>query len=45
MDAFCEFYDMQDDINYYLTEPSEDEGKYNFVKINSDEIFKVYDNL
>lgn len=45
MDAFCEYYDMQEDINYYLTEPSEEEGKYDFVKINSDEIFRVYDNL
>ena len=43
--AFSEFYDMENDVNYYLTEPSEDEGKYNFVKINSDEIFRVYDNL
>lgn len=45
MTAFCEYYDMQDDINYYLTEPSEAEDKYDFVKINSDEIFKVYNNL
>lgn len=43
--AFSEYYDMLDDVNYYLSEPSEDEGKYDFVKINSDEIFRVYDNL
>lgn len=43
--AFSEFYDMQEDVNYYLTEPSESEGKYDFVKIKSDEIVRVYDNL
>lgn len=45
IDAFTEFYDMQDDINYYLTEESEKEGKYNFTKIESDELYKIYDNL
>lgn len=43
--AFCEYYDMEDDVNYYLTEPSEVEEKYDFVKIKSDERFRVYDNL
>lgn len=43
--AFSEFYDMQEDVNYYLTESSGAEGKYDFVKIKSDEIFRVYDNL
>ena len=45
IDAFTEFYDMQCDINYYLTEESEVEGKYNFVKIESDELYKIYENL
>ena len=45
IDAFCEFYDMQDDINYYLTQESEIDGKYDFIKINSDELYKIYDNL
>ena len=45
IDAFTEFYDMQDDINYYLTEESEKEGKYDFTKIESDELYKIYDNL
>ena len=43
--AFSEYYDMQDDVNYYLTEPSEAEGKYDFVKITSDELYRLYDNL
>ena len=45
IDAFCEFYDMEDDINYYLTQESEIEGKYDFIKVNSDELYKIYDNL
>lgn len=45
IDAFTEFYDMQDDVNYYLTEKSEVVGKYNFNKIESDELYKIYDNL
>lgn len=43
--AFSEFYDMSDEVNYYLTEPSEAEGKYDFVKITSDELYRLYDNL
>ena len=45
IDAFTEYYDMQDDVNYYLTEESENEGKYNFTRINSDELYRIYDNL
>ena len=45
IDAFCEFYDMQEDINYYLTEKTQKEFKFNFIKINSDELYKIYDNL
>lgn len=45
IDAFTEFYDMQADVNYYLTEESEVEGKYDFVKIESDELYRIYDNL
>ena len=45
IDAFTEFYDMQDEINYYLAEESQNEGKYDFNKIGSDELYKIYDNL
>ena len=45
IDAFTEYYDMQEDINYYLTEESEVKGKYNFTKIGSGELYKIYDNL
>lgn len=43
IDAFAEFYDMGDEINYYLTEECGD--KYNFFKINSNELYKLYNNL
>ena len=43
IDAFTEFYDMGDEINYYLTEEYGD--KYNFTKINSNELYKIYNNL
>ena len=45
IDAFSEYYDMEDDVNYYLTEESDIEGKYDFTKISSDELYKIYDNL
>ena len=45
MDAFIEFYDMQNEVNYYLSEESEKYDKYNFNKVNSDELYKIYDNL
>ena len=45
VDAFTEFYDMTEDISYYLTEPSQVEGKFNFTKIRSDELYKLYENL
>ena len=45
IDAFSEFYDMEEDIYYYLTQESEIEGKYDFIKVNSNELYKIYDNL
>ena len=45
IDAFTEVYDMEDEINYYLTKESDVNGKYDFIKINSDELYKIYDNL
>lgn len=45
IDAFCEFYDLEEEVNFYLTEESEVEGKYDFTKIRSNELFKLYNNL
>ena len=44
IDAFTEYYDITDDINYYLTEFDGVE-KYNFKKIESYELYKIYNNL
>ena len=43
IDAFAGFYDMENDVNYYLTEEYRD--KYNFTKIDSNELYKLYNNL
>lgn len=45
IDAFADYYDMEDDVNYYLTEETEVKGKFDFNKINSDELYKIYSNL
>ena len=45
MDAFIEFYDMESEANYYLIEESGIYDKYNFTKINSNDLYKIYDNL
>lgn len=45
IDAFCEFYDMEDDVNYYLTQKIGKENKFDFIKINSNQLYKLYDNL
>ena len=44
MDAFIEYYDMENDVNYYLTEADENH-LYKFNKIDSNELYKIYDNL
>ena len=45
IDAYSEYYDLNDETNYYLTEKSNVEGKYNINKIDNDELFVIYDNL
>lgn len=45
IDAFTEYYDMKDSVNYYLTVPSHRYIPFNFKKIESDELYKIYDNL
>lgn len=46
IDAYSEFYDINDETNYYLTLPSEKiDGMFNIEKIDSDELFIIYDNL
>lgn len=45
IDAYSEYYNIQDETNYYLTLPSEKEGYFNIEKIDSDELYIIYDNL
>ena len=46
IDAFSEYYDIEDETNFYLTFPSEKyEGLFNIEKIESDELYIIYDNL
>ena len=45
MDAFSEYYDFEDSINYYLTQESNTKGEYSFKRIQTDELYKIYDNL
>ena len=44
IEAFSEFYGLSDETNYYLTE-LQDNGKYNFNKIEPDDLYLIYDNL
>ncbi len=38
------YYDLEDETNFYLTEKQEDD-KYNFVKVDYDNLYELYDNL
>lgn len=44
IEAYTEYYDMQDDTNYYLTRPA-DLGKNIFEKIDADDLYEIYDEL
>ena len=41
---YSQYYDLLDEINFYLTE-KQDNGKYNFKKINPKNMGEVYENL
>ena len=45
LDAFTEYYDMEDKINYYMAQKLETDEKYDFIKVDSKELYKIYDNL
>lgn len=44
IEAYTEYYDMEDDTNYYLTRPT-DLGKNIFEKIDADDLYEIYDEL
>ena len=43
--TFSEYYGFEEFTNYYLSEVSDNENKYNFTQIDSYELYKIYDNL
>lgn len=45
MDTFAEYYDYENYTNYYLSISSEEENMYDFIKVDSDELYLIYDNL
>ena len=46
MDTFAEYYDFEEYISYYLSEQCEkDKHRFDFNKIPSDELYRIYDNL
>lgn len=45
MDTFAEHYDFEDFANYYLSIISEEENKFDFIEVDSDELYLIYDNL
>ena len=43
IEVISEYVGLKDDVNYYLTEGSDDQ--YSINKISNDEIYKIYNNL
>ena len=44
MEVLTQYYDLEEDTNFYLTE-KHDENTYDFVKIEYDNLYEIYDNL
>lgn len=44
MEVFTQYYELEDFTNFYLTEEF-DKNTYNFVKIDYNNLYKIYDNL
>lgn len=45
IEAYSRYYNLADDMSFYLTEKSEIADKYNYNLLDRDEIIEVYDNL
>ena len=45
IEVLTQYYDLEDETNFYLTEKVENHDTYNFVKIEYNELYKIYDNL
>ena len=44
MEVLTQYYDLEKDTNFYLTE-KHDKNTYDFVKIEYDNLYQLYDNL
>lgn len=44
IEVLTQYYDLENETNFYLTEKQEN-GKYDFIKIDYDNLFEIYDNL
>lgn len=45
INTFSKFYKLEKNTNFHLAEESEDIGKFNINTVESDNLFKIYDNL
>ena len=45
IEVLTQYYDMEGETNFYLTEKSENKNSYDFAKIEYDELYRIYDNL
>ena len=44
VEVLTEYYNLENDTNFYLTQKN-DESSYDFVKIDNDKLYELYDNL
>lgn len=44
IEVLTQYYGMDDYTNFYMTE-QQDDGRYNFVKVEYDNLYELYDNL
>lgn len=44
MEVLTQYYDLEEDTNFYLTE-KHDKDTYNYIKIKYDDLYELYDNL
>jgi len=44
IEVLSQYYDMEEDTNFYMTE-KHDENTYNFVKVDNNNLYDLYDNL
>lgn len=43
--TYSEYFDFEDYTNYYISENSEVENKYDFIQLDSSELYKIYESL